>query len=141
MGYKFYGVPIHQFDLNEYSKKESSDRRRQNRNKRKFVPRNKRKSNKRRRKSQSSIRPTKRRKTNINLSPNQINYLNEFDAAKNGPLHQQSWVKENIAKFHQKQKEYQLFQCKQCKDRWYPDNEFCYFFVTLSFFCNIVIFL
>lgn len=122
LDYKFYGVPINQFDLKQCQKNETAEKRKQRqRNRKKPKQTNKRKN------TESSTRPKKRRKTNIHpdLDPNQINYLKEFDAAKNGPLHQQSWIKENIADFHKKQKQYELVQCQQCKDRWYSNNEFC----------------
>ena len=41
---------------------------------------------------------TKRQKTEKVLS--QKDYFNEFDSIKYGKLHEQSWAKANISKFH-----------------------------------------
>ena len=44
----------------------------------------------------------------------QQNYLREFDV-NNGDIHEQSWAKSNIAKFHKSMKFY-VFQCTVCEE-------------------------
>ncbi len=44
-------------------------------------------------------------------------YLNEFDALKNGALHEQCWAKCSIKEFH-KSMQYVIFQSTICKEAW-----------------------
>ena len=47
----------------------------------------------------------------------QSNYLNEFDAIKHGPLHDQCWANVNMKQFH-KSMQYLILQCIVCKEAW-----------------------
>ena len=46
-----------------------------------------------------------------------MHYLNEFDAAEYGELHEQNWAKSNISKFHSSM-EFSISQCTICKESW-----------------------
>ena len=48
---------------------------------------------------------------------NQHEYLKEFDIIKNGRLHERSWAKSNINKFH-KYVEFVISQCTICQEAW-----------------------
>ncbi|CAF1086025.1 unnamed protein product [Brachionus calyciflorus] len=45
-------------------------------------------------------------------------YLKEFNADKNGPLHKQPWVTQEIKKFHESMREYESFYCNDCSELW-----------------------
>lgn len=47
----------------------------------------------------------------------QHEYLKEFDIFKHGGIHEQSWAKQNIAKFH-KSNDYFISKCTVCKEAW-----------------------
>ena len=47
----------------------------------------------------------------------QQDYLKEFDIKKNGNIHNQTWAKANITKFH-KSVQYIVSQCTVCKEAW-----------------------
>ena len=44
-------------------------------------------------------------------------YLKEFDVVKNGHIHEQSWAKSSMNKFH-KSVEVFTYQCKVCQKAW-----------------------
>ena len=46
------------------------------------------------------------------------NYLKEFDSAKNGPLHEQTWAKKDIKKFRNNMNELKQFYCYNCHEMW-----------------------
>ncbi|CAF0843399.1 unnamed protein product [Brachionus calyciflorus] len=45
-------------------------------------------------------------------------YLKELNAVKNGPLHKQPWVRQEIKKFHESMREYESFNCNDCSELW-----------------------
>ena len=45
----------------------------------------------------------------------QKHYLDEFDAAEYGELHEQNWAKSNISKFHSSMG-FSISQCTICKE-------------------------
>lgn len=55
--------------------------------------------------------------TNMTHNISKTTYLNEFDALKNGGLHDQCWAKCNMEQFH-KSMQYSIFQCTVCKEAW-----------------------
>ena len=63
----------------------------------------------------------KRRKldkpSNVNETVAQKHYLDVFDSAENGLLHEQSWAKQNISNFH-KSILYFVFKCILCHEAW-----------------------
>ncbi len=75
--------------------------------------------------------PKKRRKVQSKKTDGKVEhnyterdkYLKTFDAATYGELHEQDFVKEQIKIFHQKQRDYQLEQCVECKRRWYASEK------------------
>ena len=48
---------------------------------------------------------------------NQQDYLKEFDIKKNGSIHDQSWTKATITKFH-KSIQHAISQCTICQEAW-----------------------
>lgn len=54
---------------------------------------------------------------NVTQDISKIVYLTEFDALKNGALHDQSWAKCNMKQFH-KSMHFVIFQCTVCKEAW-----------------------
>jgi hypothetical protein len=55
--------------------------------------------------------------TSANQIRNQQDYLNKFDIKKTGSIHQQSWAKFNINKFH-KSTQFFITQCTICQEAW-----------------------
>ena len=47
----------------------------------------------------------------------QQDYLNEFNSVKNGKLHEQTWAKSNISKFHSSIT-YSVTHCTVCHEGW-----------------------
>ena len=77
----------------------------------------------------------KRRRT---YDQEKIEYLESFNASKYGELHEQSFVKANIRRFHQRQRSYSLLVCQQCHTRWFPDTNYSYVLFTLIYFFFII---
>ncbi len=65
----------------------------------------------------ANARQNKKKKCSGNSITSQQEYLKEFDIGKNGHIHEQSWAKSNIAKFH-KSAEYSIIQCTICQEAW-----------------------
>lgn len=63
--------------------------------------------------------PGIRQSTNCskNSNLNQSHYLSNFNISANGCLHEQTWAKHNITKFHKSLK-FTMTQCTVCKERW-----------------------
>ena len=68
-----------------------------------------------RERDQMQLKQKQNVKTNKVVS--QKHYLNEFDAAEYGELHEQKWAKSNISKFHSSI-EFSISQCTICKESW-----------------------
>ena len=51
-------------------------------------------------KKRSDVTETKTKRQKTNKVVSQKHYLNEFDAAEYGELHEKNWAKSNISKFH-----------------------------------------
>ena len=74
---------------------------------------------------------TRLEQCSTNTNTNQQDYLKEFDIIQNGSIHEQSWAKYNINKFH-KSVEFAISQCTICQEGWplkskhrSPENYVC----------------
>jgi hypothetical protein len=67
------------------------------------------------------------RQINSNKSSqiNKLQYLKEFDSSKNGPLHEQKWVKSEMKAFHNKLAELKPLFCNMCHELWPSREIFC----------------
>lgn len=63
--------------------------------------------------------------SNINHYLTKEEYLKEFNSKKNGPLHEQLWVKEKVKKFHEKIDQLKQFYCTNCQEMWPSFINYC----------------
>ena len=66
--------------------------------------------------SQKITKQPKRFQTQQNSNSSQSQYLNNYDHTLDGHLHEQTWAKANIGKFH-KAMEFIMIQCSICQER------------------------
>ncbi|CAF1022824.1 unnamed protein product, partial [Brachionus calyciflorus] len=60
-------------------------------------------------------------------TPDQIKWSNhqQFDAQKNGNLHDQQWVKDEMKNFYKNMDNLQQFYCSNCTEQWPTKNNNC----------------
>ena len=56
---------------------------------------------------------------------NKKDYLKEFNSTKNGPLHEQKWVKPEIDAYHQKRATLKPYFCDMCRELWTSVELYC----------------
>ena len=62
-------------------------------------------------------RKIKMMKETVTFVLSKTDNLKEYDSCKNGPLHEQTWAKENMTNFHRSTK-YNIVRCTICSEAW-----------------------